>query len=157
MTVTVTNNAATGGRDSAIKVAVLTGAELTSPVETSGIGSNTATSTTVSQSYTPLTGGTGGSGFLAMTDFTDANTATPTAGTGCTLLWQGASANMTWLMVYRTAFDDVAGTANTVSGAITTADPMLWAWADITVPLVTPTPARPDRVKLQAVNHASFY
>jgi hypothetical protein len=156
MTVTVTSNSASGGRDAAFRVAVLTGAELTTPVETSNTVGQTSSSTTFSQNYTPTI--SGGSGFLSMCDFTDNNLATPTAGTGCTMFHWVQTTGITAAMVYRTSFDDVASTTNTVSGAIGTAEPMLWAWADI-APSAAAAAAnpRPDRTVLQAVKSAAFY
>lgn len=153
MTVTVTSNSASGGRDSALRVAVLTGAELTSPVETSNIVAQAANSTTFSQSYTPTI--SAGGGFLSMCDFTDVNSVAPTAGSGTTMFYQVVTSGITAAMVYRTAFDDVISVANTVSGAITTAEPMLWAWADIAPAASAAGPVAEQRIISQAIQRAA--
>ena len=131
MSVTVTNQAASGYRQAGFQVLVLTGADAAAPVQSSGVGSRTTAVTSFSQSYTPVTtGGTGGGGFMAVADW-NANASSVGAGGGCTV-YSVMPGGVSYVFLTRASFDDVAGVGNTVSGTLgSPGDPVLWAWADI--------------------------
>ena len=129
MTITVTDNdGTTGFADSGLQVWVLTGANTSSPVGSSGIGKLSPAATAVAQNYTGA--GNGGMGFLVGSDWNAAATSI-TAGSGCSAVSDDHGTVQFNFFIHRTAGDDVAGVSNALSGTLNTADTALWAWADI--------------------------
>lgn len=129
-TVTVTNQAASGNREQEMRVIVLTGADLVTPIASSGVNKTTTSASSFSQSYTPAR--SGGSAFMAMCDWNNANTTTePVAATGSTQSGGAVQGTgITAAYVYRTVFDDRAGVSNSIGIASwANPDPCLWAWA----------------------------
>ncbi len=141
MTITVTDHdATTGYAQAGLQVMVLTGANLSSPVQSSGVGALSTAGATFSQSYTPARSGTGGMAFMAATDWA-IDASSMGAGTGCTLISSDyQSPNVLYGFLRRTSADDVAGTPSSVSGTLNIADTILWAWADIAPASSIPAP-----------------
>jgi hypothetical protein len=127
VTVTVTNGSTQFGN--ALKIWVLTGADLASPQGAPGPGAG-AGGSTVSQSYTAQR--TAGWGFIGVMDWNQQGP--ETAGSGCTM---DASANlgsglMTYAYARRTTADDVAGNSNTLSTSLPVSSANLhWAYVEI--------------------------
>jgi len=128
MTVTVTNQAASGGRHAAVSVQVLTGADGTTPVPVHGESGSTSTGT-VNQSYTANT--TGGMGFTAIADWSA--TGVMTAGTGTTRIGSAAvgAPDYDYGFFRRTSADDVASSSNSVNATLGgTATSVRWIWVE---------------------------
>lgn len=143
MTVTVTNQAASGDRQAGLLVQVLTGANNLSPVEVSGVGHHTPAGI-YNQSYTPTV--SSGTGFLCVVDWPNNTSSLPTAASGSTLITgsfvqsNGISAH--WLR--RTTMDDVAGTANSLGvSSWFGSDAVMWAYAAISPAVTNPAGLMP--------------
>jgi hypothetical protein len=132
MTVTVTSGTASGARESALKVVVITGQHAT-PIGAHGT-SGTKSAASIAQSYT----GTASSnwGFIAICDW-DLKGA-ETAGTGCTVI---NSANVASAISYgflrRTTADGTNGGSTTLNVTIpTTSTNLCWCYVEV-VPAAT--------------------
>jgi len=128
MTVTVTNGAASGSREAALRVWVLTGADTTTPVGASGKSGSTSAGS-IAQNYTAQI--TGGQGFLADADWDLKGT--QTAGTGTT---RDGSANVSSAFTYgffrRTSADDVNTVSNTINATLGgTSTNVRWVYAEL--------------------------
>lgn len=129
MTVTVTNQAASGGRHAAVCVIVLTGADGTTPVPVHGESGSTSTGT-VNQSYTANT--TGGMGFTAIADWSAKGVMT--AGTGTTRIGSAGvgAPDYDYGFFRRTSADDVATSSNSVNATLGgTATSVRWIWVEV--------------------------
>lgn len=156
MTITVTNQAASGNRQAAMRVIVLTGADNVTPISSSGVNKTTTSVSAFSQSYTPAR--SGGSGFMSMCDWNN-NTSQPFSIIAASGSTQSGGITMatgiTTADVYRTVFDDVAGVSNSIGiNGWTAPDPCLWAWAVVQVPA---SPSAHPKVISQAVKRAAHY
>jgi hypothetical protein len=128
MTVTVTNQASSGFREAALRVAVLTGHDTGTPIGAHG-KAGSASAASIAQSYTAQA--TGGQGFIAATDW-DA-LAAMTAGTGCTLEGSASPGSaFTYGFVRRTSADDTNTVSNTLNVTIGgTSTNLSWVWAEV--------------------------
>lgn len=128
MTITVTNTASSGNRHAAIKVYVLTGADIVTPVGANGKAGSTSAAS-IAQSYTAEA--TGGQGFIATCDWDV--TGNQTAGTGCTLTGSGAPGSaITYGFLRRTTADDVNGVSNTLNVTLPgTSTNLRWGYVEI--------------------------
>lgn len=127
MTVTVTTGTASGAREAALKVRVMTGAD-TSGVGASGVAGS-ASAASIAQSYTAQA--TGGQGFISVCDWDLKGV--QTAGTGCT---SDGSANIGTAITYgfqrRTSADDSNGVSNTLNVTLPgTSTNLAWVYAEI--------------------------
>lgn len=131
MTVTVTNQAVSGKRQQEMRVIVLTGADGTNPISSSGVGKTTTAVSAFSQSYTPARAG--GSGFMVICDWNNNTSTEPVAASGSTQSGGAVqSTGITTAYVYRAVFDDVSGVSNSIGiGSWTSPDPCLWAWVNV--------------------------
>lgn len=136
MTVTVTNNAETNFRASAMKVNVVTGAVASgSPIGASGENA-VETSSTVSQNYTATEDDS--MGFLAVADWDV--TGNMTAGTGETLIATGSPgpSHMSYGFFRTTNADAVSGNTVTLNATLgASSNELMWVYAEI-VPETTP-------------------
>lgn len=156
MTITVTNQAASGNREQEFRVIVLTGADNANPISSSGVNKTTTSSSTFSQSYTPAR--SGGSGFMCICDWNN-NTGVPlsmVAASGSTQSGGVTQATgVTVAYVYRTVFDDVTSVSNSIGiNGWTAPDPCLWAWVDVQVP--ASSSVRSMNIN-QSVNRAAYH
>jgi len=129
MTITVTNQAASGGRHAAVSVQVLTGADGTTPVPVHGESGSTSTGT-VNQSYTA--NATGGMGFTAIADWNA--TGVMSAGTGTTRIGSAAvgAPDYDYGFFRRTTADDVATSSNAVNATLAgTSNSVRWIWVEV--------------------------
>lgn len=128
MTVTVNNNAASGSRESALSVQVITGADPATPVGAHGKTGSGSTAS-IAQSFTAQR--TGSWGFLAVSDWD--LTGAMTAGAGTTLI---GSANVGSAFTYgffrRTTADGVAGASTTLNVNLGgTSTNVEWVWIEV--------------------------
>lgn len=128
MTVTVTNQATSGFREAALRVAVITGHDTGTPIGAHG-KAGSASAGSIAQSYTAQA--TGGQGFISVCDW-DALGAM-TAGTGCTLEGSASPGSaFTYGFVRRTSADDVNGNSNTLNVTIGgTSTNLSWVYAEV--------------------------
>lgn len=143
MTITVTNQAASGGRHAAISVQVITGAHAT-PAPVHGESGSTSTGT-VNQSYTA--NATGGQGFTAIADWNA--TGVMTAGTGTTRIGSAAvgAPDYDYGFFRRTSADDVSGNSNSVNATLGgTSNSVRWIWVEIVPAAGTDATATPATV-----------
>lgn len=114
MTVTVTNNAATGFRESAVQVLVLINEHPSAPVGAHGKAGSSSLAV-IAQSYTAQA--TGGQGFLVYSDWSEQGIAQ--AGTDCWPAREGSfgtlSTIFSWGMFRRLIPDDVNATSNRIN------------------------------------------
>lgn len=145
MTVTVTNQASSGFREAALRVAVITGHDTGTPIGAHG-KAGSASAASIAQSYTAQA--TGGQGFIAATDW-DA-LAAMTAGTGCTLEGSGTPGGaVTYGFVRRTTADDSNGVSNTMNVTIGgTSTNLSWVYAEVK-PAAAATTSDPPRRRPQ--------
>jgi hypothetical protein len=148
MTITVTNGAASPNRHAALRVVVITGADVSSaisPVGAHGKQGATASTSSIAQSYTASA--TSGWGFLVACDWADVGA--ETAGTGCTLEGSAdVATNYVYAFIRRTTADDTSGVTNTLNATLPAGSTSLrWAWVEIVPAAATLTypPSRPAR------------
>lgn len=127
MTITVTNQASSGNRHAALRVAVLTGADTGNPIGANGKAGSTSAAS-IAQNYTAEA--TGGWGFIVTCDWDVVGN--QTAGTGCTLEGSGAPGGaITYGFLRRTTADDVNTNTNTLNVTLPgTSGNLRWAYAE---------------------------
>lgn len=148
MTVTVTTGTATGAREAALKVYVLTGYDTVTPIGAHGKTGSASTSS-IAQSYTAQS--TGGWGFLADCDWDD--TGAHTAGSGCTYTNGGTGSipgQISYGFINRTTADDSNGASNSLNVTLAgTSTNLNWVYTEVNPAASDPTPiAQEDPVGL---------
>jgi len=130
MTVTITNGAASGFRAAALKVLVITGQNIASPIGAHG-KAGSASAATIAQNYTAQ--GTNGQGFIVVCDWDVMGS--QTAGTGCTIVDGGSTdigTSITYGFFRRTSADDVNGAGNTLNVTLpATSTNLSWTYAEV--------------------------
>jgi hypothetical protein len=129
MTVTVTNQAASGNRQAGMKILVFT--DTNGQPTTGAHGKSGGTASSIAQSYTAQA--TGGWGLIGVCDWDVIGA--ETAGTGCTLT-DGGSANIGTAITYgflrRTTADDVNTNSNTLNVTIPgTSTNLSWTYVEV--------------------------
>lgn len=148
MTVTVNNNAGSGGRSAALEVIVLTGQDPVDPIGAGG-GATSTSAGSIAQSYTAES--TGGWGFLSVCDWDDLGAMT--AGSGCTFATGGTASlpgQISYGFASRTSADDVNGVSNSLNVTIGgTSTNLQYTWVEVNPdPNATSDPASPQYTQI---------
>jgi len=159
MTVTVTTGSATGAREAALKVYVLTGQDAVTPIGAHG-KSGSASAGSIAQSYTAQS--TGGWGFLGDCDWDD--TGAHTAGSGCTYANGGTGSipgQISYGFLNRTTADDSNGASNSLNVTLAgTSTNLNWVYVEVN-PSSTADPTvmseNPVRLSLDFITTILFY